>query len=167
VKGFTVIELVTVIVLLGIVTAVVAPRWFGTAEFDASVCSTEVLSVARLAQRTAVARPEVDVSLTIVQMGGQWRIEVLADDAGTIAVLHAVSVGVASSIAVTAGIGPTNLSAANSLALTYDALGNTASVLLAGFPGAVDSGVSFDFAGSTDHRLCISPLGFAHAGSCI
>jgi MSHA pilin protein MshC len=167
VKGFTVIELVTVILLLGIVTAVVAPRWFNTAAFDASVLSTEVLSVARLAQRTAVARPGVEISLTIVQSGSEWRIDVLADDGSTLTVLHTVTVGVTTSIAVTAGIGPTNLTATDSLALSYDALGNTLSVLLGGSPGTVDSGVSFDFAGGNDYRLCISPLGFAHAGICI
>ena len=166
-KGFSIVELVTVILLLGVITAVVAPRWFDTTAFDASILSTEVLSVARLAQRTAVARPGVDVSLSVVQVGDQWRLEVLADDAGVETVLHGVSVDVPSSIAVTAGIGPTNLSAVDSLTLTYDALGNASSVFLAGVPGTVDSGVSLDLAGGVDHRLCISPLGFAHAGSCI
>jgi MSHA pilin protein MshC len=167
VKGFSLIELVTVILLLGIVTAVVAPRWFDTGDFDASVISTEVLSVARLAQRTAVARPGVDISLTIVRVGDQWRLEVLADDAGTVTMLHGVSVDVSSSIVATAGVaGPATLSTTDSLALTYDALGSTASVQLAGSPGTVESGVSLNL-GSGDLRLCISPLGFAHAGNCI
>lgn len=166
-KGFTVIEFVTAILLVAILGASVSSRWFDSAEFYASTASAEVLAVVRLAQRVAIARPEVVVSMTINQVGDEWRLVVQADAVGVISTLHSLVIKASSSIAVTAGGAPALLSATNNLTLTYDALGNITAVSVAAVPGTTANGVSLQVAGSANHLMCISPLGFAHAGNCI
>ncbi len=52
--GFTIIELVTVIVLLGILGAYIAPKWFNRTDFEQRGYFDELLQAARYAQKLAV-----------------------------------------------------------------------------------------------------------------
>ena len=58
-SGFTLIELVTVIVLLGILSVFVAPRMLNMAAVDARGLQDETLSFLRYAQKSAVAQRRV------------------------------------------------------------------------------------------------------------
>ena len=53
--GFTMVELVVTIVILGIMAAVVMPRFFGSNEFASRAFYDEAHSVVRYAQKTAIA----------------------------------------------------------------------------------------------------------------
>jgi MSHA pilin protein MshC len=55
-RGFTVVELVVVIVLVGILGAVAAARYFDRGSFDASAYAEQTKSMLRYAQKTAVAQ---------------------------------------------------------------------------------------------------------------
>ena len=54
-RGFTVVELVTVIVLLGLLTAVTAPRFFDNLPFSERGYADELAGALRHAQRVAIA----------------------------------------------------------------------------------------------------------------
>ncbi len=54
-QGFTLIELVMVIVLLSIVSAVALPRFFARSDFDQHTFFTDTLNAVRYAQKLAVA----------------------------------------------------------------------------------------------------------------
>jgi len=54
-RGFTIVELIMVIVIIGILAAVVGPRFFSKSNFDERVYYEEVLSAVRYAQKLAVA----------------------------------------------------------------------------------------------------------------
>jgi MSHA pilin protein MshC len=55
-RGFTLIELIMVIVMLGILAAFAAPRLFSPSDFDARGFHDEVQAYLRYAQKTAVAQ---------------------------------------------------------------------------------------------------------------
>lgn len=55
-KGFTLVELITVIVILGILSVFIVPRFMDTAVFRESAAGSEIISAARYAQQLAMAR---------------------------------------------------------------------------------------------------------------
>lgn len=64
-RGFTMTELVTIIVIIGILGAIVAPRFFDRNTFDSRGFYDQVISTLRYAQKTAIAQHRfVCVSIT-------------------------------------------------------------------------------------------------------
>lgn len=55
-RGFTLVELVMVIVLVGVLAVVAAPRIFNTNDFNARGFHDETLAMLRYAQKTAIAQ---------------------------------------------------------------------------------------------------------------
>ncbi len=55
-RGFTLVEIITVIVILGILAAVVAPRFFERKVFDSLGFYDQVKSTVRYAQKSAIAQ---------------------------------------------------------------------------------------------------------------
>ena len=55
-SGFTIVELVAVIVIMGIITAIAAPRFIGVDAFDARGSHGTLVSALRYAQKTAIAQ---------------------------------------------------------------------------------------------------------------
>lgn len=53
-QGFTIIELVTVIILLGILAITVVPKFFGSNGFEVYAYRTQMIAVLRLAQQRAM-----------------------------------------------------------------------------------------------------------------
>ena len=65
-QGFTIVELVAVIVITGLITAIAAPRFIGSDAFDARGAYGTVISALRYAQKTAIAqRTRVFVNVDI------------------------------------------------------------------------------------------------------
>ena len=63
-SGFTLVELVSVILLLGILAAMVASRITDPASFDGVVAKDSVLALSRSAQQSALGRANVQLTLT-------------------------------------------------------------------------------------------------------
>jgi MSHA pilin protein MshC len=55
-KGFTMVEMVMVIVIIGIMGAVAAPRFFGTSVFQSRGYADQIKATLRYAQKTASAQ---------------------------------------------------------------------------------------------------------------
>ena len=56
VRGFTLVELIIVLVLLGVLAVVAAPRIFNTGDFNSRGFHDETLGLLRYAQKTAIAQ---------------------------------------------------------------------------------------------------------------
>lgn len=66
--GFTIIELIIVIVIIGIVTAVIAPRFFKLQTFEERGYYDEVMSAIRYAHKTAMAT-SCDYKVSVTSTG--------------------------------------------------------------------------------------------------
>lgn len=63
-RGFTLVELITVMVIVGIMAVAVAPRFFEVSTFEDRGSVDQVKSILRFAQKTAIAQHR-DISVEI------------------------------------------------------------------------------------------------------
>jgi MSHA pilin protein MshC len=122
--GYTIVELVLVIVILAVLGAVAGPRFFDNAAFDERAYVDELASSLRYAQKVAVAsgcRVRADIaagSYSLAQQTPQAGHCDLADASFPVQVR--LSTG-----EVMSGTAPAGVTTAPAMALVYDALGRT------------------------------------------
>lgn len=65
-RGFTLVELITVMVIVGILAVAVLPRFFTVSDFEDRGSADQVKSMLRFAQKTAIAQ-HTPVTVTLAQ----------------------------------------------------------------------------------------------------
>jgi len=165
--GFTVIELVAVLVLIGVLAVTSYSRWFSGDAFASTTTVADISSVARLAQRVAISKPGNVITLEIDRVGDSWELAVMEDDAGTITTLFQIDNTSGNSISVSGVSGPVLLSTTNNLVINYDALGSLTNLVVGGTSLGASIGVAISVSTDAPKAMCISPVGFVHAGNCV
>lgn len=136
--GFSLIELVVVIVLLGIIAVVVIPRWQGGSGFEERALRDQVVAALRYAQKSAVAaRRTVCVDFTAVPSKVVFSIS-STYPAANCSVGSSLVGPEGSNLSVVASGSVTFASSASSF--TFDAAGRpstAASITVSGLPAAL------------------------------
>ncbi|WP_028470100.1 pilus assembly FimT family protein [Neptunomonas japonica] len=159
-KGFTLIELVTVLLLLGILSAVAFARLGGISSFSESLFQQQVLSYLRLAQRTAVAHQGSGAQLNINRVSAsEWDITLVF---ATQTLSYQLEGDNALTFASGASTG--SISAGDTLSLVYSDNGDLTELTL---PLAADINASLSLVVAGSRSICISPTGFAYEGLCL
>jgi len=132
-RGFTTIELVMVIVILGILSVTIAPKFFDNSVFQARGFSDQLLVTLRYAQKAAIAQHRlvcVDLTATTVTL----TITTLSSDSSCSLVLNLPD-RAGNTLSAPSGI---TLNPATSL--NFDALGrasSTATITVSGVSNAI------------------------------
>tara|TARA_R110002167_G_scaffold70453_4_gene198714 strand:+ start:24451 stop:25011 length:561 start_codon:yes stop_codon:yes gene_type:complete len=177
-RGFSVIELVVAILIIGIIAAVAMSRLLEGDAYNASVVRDQIISLARSGHHRSLGR--TDVALVIRPNGNNLEVITAEDfvDANDFtalqtATIDARSVTVSGDVNITDSCtttpGTDQLSNAAPMVIQYDELGDL-------YRGGVTSAVGYPFSATTAIRLCVnnesfvsvcfSPAGFAFAGDC-
>ena len=122
--GFTTVELVLVIVIIGILGAMAGPRFFNNSTFDERAYYDELSSSVRYAQKVAVAsgcRVRVSLTANTYELRQQAALGGHCDAAD---VTFPVPVLLSSGQTVN-GVAPSGITAAPPVVFVYDAVGRT------------------------------------------
>lgn len=148
-KGFTLVELVLVILLIGIVSAVGSSLFTRKSSFSGFTARDQLVAVAQLAQKRALALVDSanPVTLVLSQQADNW---VIGLSQGTTSFRNRMAERVSASVSVN---GVTMLNGATQT-ITFNSSGETG------------SNTQFVFSGTSTYSLCISSAGFAYPGTC-
>jgi len=153
VEGFTLVELVLVVVVLAIVSLSISSRYLSGSNFDQVIARDGAISVMRQVQQSALGKN--NVSLKIETSGSSVVFsEVISGATGTTRSFPANEVAIT---AGSVGSGTTCGSIGSTITLNFDSAGEIEAVDDDGFPICLNG----------ESSLCISPAGFAHQGACL
>jgi MSHA pilin protein MshC len=157
-QGFTLIELITVIILLGILSAFAVSRFPSSQSYSTTIITNQLIASLRLAQQAALSRASVDsvnhTQLNVTGDSDYWRLAVssgsLTYDAQVGRENEEIRFG--SNL-----VGSCSALPSVPLTVTFDGDGNR--VPAQNLRVCIDS--------ATDIELCISASGYVYEGSCI
>lgn len=164
-KGFTLVELVAVLVLLGIIGTVAFSRFSNVESFRATLLQDSLLVSQRLAQRAALSHHASSIQWRLSQpTTGQWRYAVLIDGSEAQADTLSSDAGVSYSVALAAGgtLSGT-VASGGTLTLSYDTLGNFTQINNGSGAQTVNGSLQLSLSGSP---LCVSLSGYAYEATC-
>jgi prepilin-type N-terminal cleavage/methylation domain-containing protein len=166
-RGFTVVELIAVLVLMGILAATAMSRMVGSNAYAPALISQQLIALGRLGQQMALARQDASVSLDVDQNAGDWRFRVQVDDGSSSVTAHEERAELGNTVltvsngALTLPLGP-----AASLHLAFDGIGGLVAGNVAATALNTNAGVGLTASGDSASSVCIGSTGHAYRGIC-
>ena len=167
-QGFTLIELITVIILLGILSAFAVSRFSSSQSYSTVVIKNQIIASARLAQQTAMSRSSVNsassVGQTQLQITGDtnnWFLNITSGPINYNAQVERDNEQVHYGTDFSASCSALTAATATPLILNFDGDGNKAP------SSALRVCIDTPSASVASKELCISPSGYAYEGACL
>ena len=152
-RGFTLVELVAVLIIVSIIGSVVMPRFSNTASFDQTLAHDQLISLVRSAQQLSLSRANVDLYFQDTES----ELSVATRVSGAVQISRIFPKNEVAITAGTVGSGTSCSSISSTITLNFDSAGEIETVDDDGFPICLNG----------ESSLCISPAGFAHEGACL
>jgi MSHA pilin protein MshC len=170
-RGFTVIELVIVIVIVSIISVVALSRAIRGNTFSGLILRDQIISLSRTAQQSALGR--ADVVITITPSASLDTVTLTSSYGAGSTIINSVefdlapnvitgSVNNTDSCSITLGSAITNLAP---FIIRFDELGDLEASGFGAGTSVTDS-VKICLNNRPIDSVCISPGGFAYAGDC-
>lgn len=150
-KGFTMIELIMVIVVLGVLSVSASSLFSSKSTYVTFIAKDQLISMALLAQQAALAQQNTTIVLCISQTSDEWTFEVRATNCTT-GDIYVQSTAERAN----ANLFQDALAFSSPQSFTY----NTSASLASG------ANVLFRFDGDSDEELCLASTGYAYSGFC-
>ena len=170
-SGFTLVEMIVIMLLIAIVSAAVVSRFISANAFNATILRDQVISLTRSAQQAALGRSGVALTIT-PSAGGDSVVVETSDSGGTIesVSLDLDGVSLSGDINDTDSCGTTpgadSITNAAPMTLNFESLGNLGNSGVTGSTGAVNSALRVCINNDVLASVFVSPSGFAYAGDC-
>ena len=163
-KGFTIVELITVILLLGILSAVAIARSGNSSDFEPRMFASTGAEQYRFAHGLSTGRYGDLVSFSITSSDGVWQFVTSSAADGEVRREDMAD----SSVSLLINNGATSLaaSAANGVRIEFAPTGDVSAAYLGALALQVDLGIELRVAGDSTHDLCIYPTGYLSVASC-
>lgn len=171
-EGFTLIEIIIVIVTISILTAVVMSRLSDANSFNGIILRDQIISLARIAQQSSFGRANVELIITPSSSGSNVTIEAKTGstviESATTPMQSLSLKGDVNTTSSCSGGGANTLSNSAPMRIGIDGLGDLgdSGVVGSGYPSSVSSAVRICINDDPGLSVCISPAGFAYAGDC-
>ena len=162
--GFTIVELVVVIILLAILSTVALSRTVSTSAFAPATVSHQLQQDLKFAQASAMARQDTQVSFQVDLDGTDWRMITsnLVDGVTHTTRLSAEN----TNIRLTHGALIEYLADGGSLSMTFDSSGDLATLNIEGNLVSPNSGLLLEVLGDSNRSLCLYHTGYLANGAC-
>ncbi len=163
-SGFTIVELITVIMLLGILSVVAFARVVKPSAFVPSVITQALVAENRIAQQLAVSRVDANVSLLIDRLNADWRFRISTDVDGLVrtTLLDANN----TTLQATSGAVSAPIDAATPLLITFSHAGDLDTIQIGAGSGDASMGVDLLLSGDSNRQACIHPTGYSTDAAC-
>ena len=163
-RGFTVVELVVVIILLSILSVVAIGRIAGPGAWYGELLATSLLAELRYGQQLALARSDTQVILAIHRDTESWRIESATSADG---VLRSQQVEVGDTrVTATNGSLSHEVITSQPVTIAFNTQGELASVQLGASAGSAGEGLQLNITGQRSESLCLYNTGFSSHAAC-
>ena len=163
-RGFTVVELVVVISLLGILSVVAIGRISGPGAWYGELLATSLLTELRYGQQLALARADTQVVVSLHRQADAWRIESATISDGVIR-NQEVDLGDTNLIASNGALIHT-LAVAEPVTISFTNSGEIAALQLGAQAGSPDLGLQLAVTGTGSETLCLYNTGYASHAAC-
>jgi len=164
-QGFTIVELITVVILLGILSVVAVARFIEPGAFAPGILVHAVVTEGRFAQQLAASRSDARVSLLVDRLGSDWRFRTITDVDGVVRIELVAAEDTL--LSATSGAASSDINAADALLVDFDSSGDLADVIIAGSSGDAMLGVELNVIGANPRVACIHPSGYTSNAACI
>lgn len=162
--GFTVVELVVVLLLLGILSAVALPRMVAGDAFAAVILSQHLREELAYARQLASSRQDTVVRFRLTATAPGWSFETLSLADGGLREWAVAENDL--SVRIRNGAGTVQLVSSAALELIFNGRGHLAAATAGTAVFAPDLGLELQIEGGTPQQLCIYPSGATAEGAC-
>jgi len=164
-RGFTIVELIVVVILLGILSISAISRFVQPSAFSPGIVAEAAIAEIRFAQQLASSRRDAAVTFTMDRFGDDWRFRVTTDVDGLVRTELVEAEN--TTVQATSGALTNTVAGGTPLVLQFSHAGDLTAVTIGAAAGSPAMGVGLGIDGDSRRDACIYPSGYASAAACI